>query len=363
MQYEDDPEFNNYIDNLYDDITIEEFSRPASIVLFTMDEEAYLSSYNQYISQQKDKLINETVLSSFPGPIAFYFERSLHGADNNNHRLNLLRSTWESLIFFLYAIVLGEIIDLSIDIRSIRIFPDSFNKAIKLNKSGLLSNNVGYRLEVIEKILEFNDKKEIGLMVGNIIPIYVIDKLRDLSKDRNSLMHGQAINEREAEETLEQLLPKVHDILFALKKLEYLSLVRYRSTSDSSISKIKFSRLNGCSLNWKNFEKEVKLDFVKKNFEYLKENFLFCEFEEYNNKMICLSPFACSLLQNQQHYVAWYKQIADSPDKVTDSDEKYEFEIVSDASLEDSLDHKERKKLFIPSNVFSLSLETLKALL
>ena len=351
MQYDDDPEFNNYIDSLYGDITIEEFSRPASIVLFTMDEEAYLSSYNQYISQQKENLINNIVIYSFPAPIAFYFESSLHRFDNNNHRLNLLRSTWESLIFLLYAIIFGEIIDSSINISSIRVF----NNSIRFNKSGLLSEKLGYKLEVIEKILEFNQEQEVGLMVGDVIPIPVIDKLRDLSQDRNSLMHSQATNEIEAEDTFEQLLPKVEDIFFDLRKLEYLSLIRYGATTSSSISKLKFLKLDGYSLKWRNYEKEVSSDFIKKNFDHLKENSLFCEFEEYK-KMICLSPFACALLQNQFHHVAWYKQ-------VVNSEEKYEFELVADAPPEKSLDHKERKKLFIPSNVFSLSIETLKTLL
>jgi hypothetical protein len=346
MQYDDYPEFNNYIDNLYGDsngnITIEEFSRPASIVLFTMDEEAYLSSYNQYISQQKEKLVNETVFSSFPTPIAFFYDRALHGYDNNNQRLHFLRSTWEAIIFFLYALVIGEVVDSSRSISPVRIFT---RQPVKCDKSGLLSDKLGYKLEFIEKILDFNNSSgNHSLIDRKLIPPSVVDSLKDLTKARNSFSHISALSEEQSRTLFEQLHPKIQDILFELKNLESLSLLRFKA-STNVITRIKFSKFKGYSLKDRNYEKNVDSTFITKNVANLRHEYLFCEFEE-SDQIICLSPFACTMQHNGQPHIAWYKKL----DVATN---EYSFEIVSDSPVELNLD----------SNTFDKPIQALGALL
>jgi hypothetical protein len=340
MPYDDKPEFNDYIDERYDEIIIGDFRRPASIVLFEMDEIEYLNLYNQYLNEKKELLL-ESIAEVFPAPIAFYYERALHGYDNNHQRLHFLRSAWEAIIFFLYALVVGEVIDLSLDISSIRIFN---NQPIKCTKHGLLSDRLGYKLEVIEKILDFNFQGNHNLTTGNLIPISVVDILKDLTEVRNSFSHISALSEEQSKELFEQLHPKIQDILFELRSLEHLSLLRYKSTSNS-ITRIKFSRFKGCSLRDRNYEKDVDQAFISKNIANLRTEYLFCEFEKYD-QIICLSPFACTIQHNRQHHIAWYKKLNDSTDE-------YSFEIVSDSPVEINL----------ASNTFDKPIQALGALL
>lgn len=326
MQYDDDLEFNRYIDTNYGEIidgevVIGDFSRPVSIVLFEMDKTEYLNLYNQYLNEKKELLL-ERVTDVFPAPIAFHYERALHGYDNYNQRLHFLRSTWEAVIFFLYALIVGEVIDLSLDISSVRIFN---NQPIRCNKNGLLSDRLGYKLEVIEKILDFNIQANHGLISGQLIPISIVEVLRDLTGSRNSFSHISALSEEQAKDLFDQLYPKIQDILFELRNLEYLSLLRYKSTVDS-ITRIKFSKFRGCSLRDRNYEKDVDQVFINKNFANLRVEYLFCEFEGYG-QIICLSPFACTIQHNGQHRIAWYK-------KLDDLTNEYSFEIVSDSPIE-----------------------------
>ena len=321
MLYNENPEFNDYLDQQYDDVVIGDFCRPSSFVLFEMDATGYRNLYNQYLDEQKLSILDQ-VTDIFPAPIAFHYERALHGYDNYNQRLHYLRSTWESIIFFLYALVLGEVIDSSLIINPVRIFS---NQRISCDERGLLCDRLGYKLEVVEKLLYFNDNGGHGLIVGELIPISVIDLLRELNTNRNSFSHISALSEEQAQEFFEENLPKVKDLLFELRKLSSLSLLRFKSTT-TSITQIRFSRFKGYSLRDRNYEKEVDQDFIQKNAANLRVEYLFCEFEDYD-QIICLSPFASTLNYAGQIYIAWYK-------KLDHSTSKYVFEIVSDSPIE-----------------------------
>jgi hypothetical protein len=341
MPYSDKPEFNNYIDELYREVIIGDFRRLASMVLFEMDETEYLNLYSQYLNDQKDLLL-EKVTDVFPTPIAFFYDRALNGYDNNNQRLHFLRSTWEAIIFFLYALVIGEVVDSSRIISSVRIFT---RQPVKCDKNGLLSDKLGYKLEFIEKILDFNNSPgNHSLINQNLIPLSVIDSLKDLTTARNSFSHSSALSEEQSGTLFEQLHPKIQDILFELRNLESLSLLRYRS-STNPITRIKFSKFKGCSLKDRNYEKDVDSTFINKNLANLRHEYLFCEFEE-SDQIICLSPFACTMQHHGQPHIAWYKKL----DVATN---KYLFEIVSDSPVELNLD----------SNTFDKPIQALGALL
>jgi hypothetical protein len=340
MQYDDYPDFNDYIDETYGEVIIGDFCRPASIVLFEMDEIEYLNLYNQYLNNQKELLL-EKITEVFPAPIAFFYERAVHGYDNNNQRLHFLRSTWESIIFFLYALVVSEVIDSSVNISQIRIFN---NQPIKCNKNGILSDKLGCKLEIIEKILDFNSQNRNGLISVDFIPVSVVSALGDLTKDRNSFSHVAALSEEQAKDLFERLYPKTQDILFELRKLEFLSILRYKSSGES-LTSIRFSRFKGASLRDKNYNKDVDQAFIIKNLANLRIEYLFCEFEEHD-QIICLSPFACAIKHNGQYHIAWYK-------KLDSSTSQYSFEIVSDSPVE----------IDLASNTFDKPIQALGALL
>ena len=55
LQYEDNPDFNGFVDDRHDLINIFEYSYQPSEVLFNMDEEAYRSLLSEYTSKGKDE--------------------------------------------------------------------------------------------------------------------------------------------------------------------------------------------------------------------------------------------------------------------------------------------------------------------
>ena len=342
MNYTDHPEFNDYLDGKYDEVRIENFAAPASSILFQMDNTAYIDAYNAYLAEQREEF-PETVIQEFPAPIAFYFEKTLYGYENNNQRLQLLRSTWESLIYILYAIVIGEIIDKNLNLLSaLRIFN---NARIRLDGgNSLWSDRLGYKLEIIEKVLEYNTLNTSNLIAGEIIPISVIEKLRELNIDRNSFSHIAALEESQAEEIYNLLMPKVIDLLIELKKLKFISLIQYKNNL-TSINNIRFLRFDGHSLKRRNHDLTVDNNFIHKNIENLSEYRLFCEFTE-NSQIICLSPFAHGSIHNDYPRILFYKKQSDDPNF-------FVFEVITDRSCE----------IQIERTIFDKSIQALEALL
>jgi len=342
MNYSDHPDFNNYLDELHEEIRIGNFASPASTVLFEMDREAYIDQYNAYQEEQKaafpDKLIE-----TFPAPIAFYFERTIYSYENNIQRLNLLRSTWESLIYILYAICIGEIIDKNLNLlSSLRIFS---NARISLNgRNGLLADRLGYKLEILEKVLEYNSANTVNLIIGEIIPIGVIEKLRELNDERNSFSHIAALDESQAEERYNAIISRVIDLLFDLRKLEFISLIQYKGTGNS-VNNIRFLKFDGHSLKRRNHPLTVDNNFLIKNLDNLSEYRLFCQFV-IHEQIICLSPFGYGYLYNDYPHILFYKKQAENPDH-------FIFEVIHDKPCE----------IAIEKSTFDKSIQALEALL
>lgn len=340
MQYNDNPEFNDYLDEKYKEVQIENFSCPASLILFEMDKQAYIEAYNEYLAEQKEAF-PERVMQTFPAPIAFYFEKTFHGYENNIQRLNLLRSTWESLIYILYAIAIGEIIDRRLNLSTLRIFT---NARIKLNGNGLLSDRLGCKLEIIEKILEYNSLNTSNLIIGEILSISVIGKLRELNNERNLFSHIAAIDESQAKDIYNLLVSKVIDLLFEVKKIESVLLIQYKNTL-AILTNIRFLKFDGHSLKKKNHDLTVDKNFIDKNIDNLHEYRLFFKFKG-NNKIICLSPFAYGCLYNGYPHILFYKKQSEELDYLI-------FEVIADNSCEIKIERK----------IFDVSIQILESLL
>lgn len=118
IAYEDNAMFNLDFDSSNQHVKIGNLSFSPSLVLFNMDYDAYIAELNAFNQREVEKL-RETIYYEFPLPIAFYFHQSENAYNNNNHRLQLLRSTWEAIIFTLYSLVVGEARSKSLPLRNI----------------------------------------------------------------------------------------------------------------------------------------------------------------------------------------------------------------------------------------------------
>gem|GEM_PF-4699285 len=220
-----------------------------------------------------------------------------------------------------------------------------FNNArIRLNGNGLLSDRLGCKLEIIEKILEYNDLNKFNLIIGEIVPISVLGKLRELNDERNSFSHIAALEESQAEDKYNLLISKVIDLLFEVKKLESISLIQYKNTL-SNITDIRFLKFDGHSLKKRNHDLIVDNNFIRTNIDNLNEYRLFCKFIA-NNQIICLSPFAYGYLHNGYPHILFYKKQAEEPNY-------FIFEVIAD----------QPREIKIERNIFDVSIQILESLL
>src|SRR5450432_3079265 len=93
LHYEEHEDFNQFLDDTENEVVVTSVSFRASEVLFTLSKETYRIALTDFQDKQIEKL-RETIYYEYPLPIAFYFHQAENAYNNNNHRLQLLRSTW-----------------------------------------------------------------------------------------------------------------------------------------------------------------------------------------------------------------------------------------------------------------------------
>jgi hypothetical protein len=100
----DNPDFNRWLEENYP-VEIEEYSFKSSDVLYNMGYDWYLEALARYAADPKVSLTR--IENNFPAPIAYYFYQARHNYQNAHHRLDLLKSCWESIVFLLFFYSLG----------------------------------------------------------------------------------------------------------------------------------------------------------------------------------------------------------------------------------------------------------------
>lgn len=116
--FEDNRDFNSWLEENYF-IEIEEYEYPSSAVLYKMSTDDYVEALERYKNDPKVAL--SRIENSFPTPIAYYFYQANNNYQNDHHRLDLLKSCWEAIVFFLYGLVIGEARHRSFDLYSLGI--------------------------------------------------------------------------------------------------------------------------------------------------------------------------------------------------------------------------------------------------
>ena len=249
VSFSENPEFNEYLDSDTNNLVrIAGITFSSSDVLYRLDYDAYISALNDY-KEVRESELKENIAYEYPTPIAYYFQQAEDGYDNNNHRLQLLRSTWEAIIFTLYAIVIGEVRSKSINLRSIG---NSF--------SDYFSDRLGTKLLLIERILEYSTSNGITLNSQQIMSIDTIQKIRSLNQERNEFLHTAALSEDQAAVRFTELMPDVLDVLQNLKELEYVDIMRFTQTVNA-LNELKCEVFNGHSMTRK--YKTVTVDITQ----------------------------------------------------------------------------------------------------
>lgn len=245
IEYSDNQEFNDEFDSENPEIKIGNLTPyKASQILYSVDYEAYLLA----IEEQKQKKIDEqkeSVYYEYPQPIAYYFHQAENGYSNENHRLQLLRSTWEAIIFTIYAIVIGEARNKSFPFRNIVGLDSNDNPDLSFND--YFSDKLAQKLLIIERILKYSVDNHIPLVSNQLIPLAVIQKVRRLNQERNGFMHTAALSEEQASRKYLELVPDVLDVLTDLNELASLEILHYIG-NEGAATALRFHLFQGYTL-------------------------------------------------------------------------------------------------------------------
>jgi hypothetical protein len=199
-KYEKNSDFNEYLDE-EGEIEIEGITFQRSWVLYNLDPIAYDSALRDF-RQRIEEDFKEMVCNDFPTPIAYPFYRSEWGYENSIQRLLFLRDTWESLIFVLYAIVVGEFLFLEIPMND-----------TKIKKKEILSDRLYSKLDIIKQLLKLEHLKNYEFNSLNIISNEVIKKIIELNQTRNAFSHSPALSEAQATKIYSECYPDVFSVL------------------------------------------------------------------------------------------------------------------------------------------------------
>lgn len=221
-EYDDLPEFNDWIDRVYEEdsgaqssIVIFEESLKVSEILYHLRPVTYRAAYEDYETDLMNQL-KESVVSEYPSPIAYHFYRFEHGYENKIQRLHFLRSTWEALINIIHAGVVSE----------------ARYRGISLTKSqvkmgDLLTDSLAKRLQNIQYILSYTNENSIKLHFRELVPEEAIKLMAKLNKTRNAFSHSDSISTEQADKYINECVDDVYKVLNMLYGLRSVTILRY----------------------------------------------------------------------------------------------------------------------------------------
>lgn len=236
LRYEEHEDFNQYLDDTENNVIIAGVTFRASEVLFIMQKETYRIALTDYQTQQIEEF-KQRVFDNYPTPIAYYFRQTHFGFLDHNNRLHLLRSTWEAMIFVLYAIVIGE--------ARRRGFP---LRAAGVRESDLYYFSVDRKLSIIEKILTYDAANGYSLKCSTYFDVNEIVKIKQLNYRRNGFQHSAALSEEQAATLFAELLPEVMDALKSINQIENIEIFHFINT-DGAPSALRCETFIGQSPN------------------------------------------------------------------------------------------------------------------
>jgi hypothetical protein len=256
LKYDDNPDFNQEIDNNYKPIVIFDATFQPNKVLFEMEPETYRLALQDFRQQQMEDL-KETICNYFPTPIAYNFYRLEYGYENELQRLYFLRDLWESLIRLLYAIFVGEFCFSRIVIQETN---------IKLSE--ILTEKLANKLMIIERFIQIASSKGHNFFCLDLISLEVIQKMRELNQARNEFSHSAVKSEEQARQIFSQYYDEVIFILQEIRGLQNIRLMRYYDQANSVLEP-RFEFFVGHSMNRTIKSIKVSLDQLHEWAPYL----------------------------------------------------------------------------------------------
>ena len=277
IEYTDNPEFNEWLDNDSENsVTITGYTFLPSETLYTMNYAQYVKACKAY--REDDTILLDDVYSNFPTPISHYLYQAQENYDNPHHRLDLLKSAWEALVFFLYGAVVGEVRHRKLPL-----------KEFGIDLKEYYSERLASRLTIIENILDGCMKKNYPLNVSTILSISAISKLRELNQRRNAFEHSFAATSEQQRVLYDELFPEMIAALKLLRDLDKISIFRFHSTGDGGLLLPRCDVFRGHSLDGAKKTISLTKNDLDIILSYFTPQWIFAHIEGEN--VFCLAPF------------------------------------------------------------------------
>ncbi|MFH1527056.1 MAG: hypothetical protein ABIG69_10465 [Bacteroidota bacterium] len=268
----DNPNFNKWLEENYS-VEIEEYEFPSSDVLYQMRYESYLEALERYARDPKIEL--SRIEEKFPSPIAYYFYQAENNYQNDHHRLDLLKSCWESIVFVLFGLVVGEARHRELPLKELGIKWKTY-----------LSDRLFDKLTIIENIVDYATKSGIAFYCARIVSIETLTLIKRLNQERNGFAHASARTAAQQKALYVDLYPQLETVLKQLIKLEDVTLFRYHEAETPLYPRcevFKGASMDGC--------KEI-VAIRKENYvvvlDYFDQRSIFAKI---SNEVFCVAPF------------------------------------------------------------------------
>lgn len=225
----DDEKYRNFNDSLDEEgpVTIAGIDFQPSRILYELAEETYKEAFWDF-DEQTYTSNKQLLVDTFPSIIAYPYRLSEKGHDAHNpmNKLLLLKDTWEGIVYFLYALVMGEIRYRKLDLTSVRLLQGE--SLIKVNSDKLLSYRLSEKLNIINAILIYSRKNQLGLMT-EVISEELILLLIDLVSIRADFSHSATPTSAEAIQMLEKTEPLIRELITKIQWISECQILRFES--------------------------------------------------------------------------------------------------------------------------------------
>lgn len=273
IKFLDNPEFNDWLNDNFP-VEIEEYEFHSSEVLYNQHYDGYVKALERY--NQDPQIVLWRIIENFPTPIAYYIDQAENNYQNEHHRLDLLKSCWEAIMFFIYGLVVAEARHRNIPLKTIGLTSWQTFK----------SDRVHDKLNIVENILDYTTKNGIPFECASIIPIATLADVRKLNQERNGFEHAAAKTAMQQRELYKELFPLVRNVLNQLMGLEKVRLFRYHEAAQPLFPRCEI--FNGSSLGGK---KDIVTLHRDNYMEILDDFDNTTVFAQINTTAFCLAPF------------------------------------------------------------------------
>jgi hypothetical protein len=272
IDFIENSDFNRWLEENYQ-VRIEEYEYPSSEVLYNTNYEDYVEALNRYTTDPRIEF--SRIKDKFPLPIAYYFYQANNNYQNDHHRLDLLKSCWESIVFFLFGLVVAEARHKKLPIKDIGIAWKTF-----------WSDRLFDKLTIIENIIDHTTKSGIVFECTKLIPISTLADIKTLNQERNGFAHASARTTVQQQELYKTLSPLLMDVLRSLIGLENITILRYHSSETPLIPRCEI--FNGSSIEGRKEGVILKKESYIEILDHWNASSIFAKI---NDRIFCLSPF------------------------------------------------------------------------